>query len=320
MKIVIDPGHGQYGNPYPPRPGYYEGTQMWKLSTYLKPELEKRGFQVVTTRPKVTDDPALSARGKMAAGHDLIISLHSNAPASASDTKPTGSVIYRTIETPEIKPLCDKIGQRISGVMGHHYRGTMIKESGSRPGKNYNGVLRNAMASGCKAGMLIEHGFHTNLNDSAFLIKDENLKKLAVAEAEIIAEYYGSASKEKEGDILLNRTLRHGMSGEDVELVQRFLKNLGYYSGPIDGSFGPGQGFLNAVKAFQQAEGLQVDGVVGPATRARIIEMMLEPKKEVEKIVEVESPALKKKVESLEAELKRYEDFFKQFGSFINRP
>ena len=138
----------------------------------------------------------LFRKGKMAAGHDLIISLHSNAPAKASDTKPTGSVIFRTIETPEIKPLCDKIGTKVSEIMGHHYRGTMTKESGSRPGKNYNGVLRNAMAAGCKAGMLIEHGFHTNLNDSAFLIKDENLKKLAVAEAEIIAEWFGKEKNE----------------------------------------------------------------------------------------------------------------------------
>ena len=27
MKIVIDPGHGHYGNPYPPG-GYYEGTDV----------------------------------------------------------------------------------------------------------------------------------------------------------------------------------------------------------------------------------------------------------------------------------------------------
>ena len=46
------------------------------------------------------------------------------------------------------------------------------------------------------------------------------------------------------------------------------FEGSGYYTGPIDGEFGPGQGFLNSVKAFQQAEGLAADGVIGPATRA----------------------------------------------------
>jgi N-acetylmuramoyl-L-alanine amidase len=278
IKITIDPGHGQYGNPYPPQKGFYEGTQMWKLANFLKPELEKYGFEVTTTRPKLTNNPSLSSRGKMAAGHDLIVCLHSNAPARRDDTKPTGSVVYRTIETPEIKPLADNIGKKVSDLMGHHFRGTMVKESGSRPGKNYNGVLRSAMAAGVKAGMLIEHGFHTNLKDSAFLIKDENLKKLAVAEAGIIAEYYNQKEKGEADESMVYRTLRHGLSGEDVGFVQRFLGLQGFYSGPVDNSFGPGTRFLNAVKDFQKANGLKVDGVIGPATRAKIMDILLQGK------------------------------------------
>jgi N-acetylmuramoyl-L-alanine amidase len=306
LKILIDPGHGQYGNPYPPRPGYYEGTQMWKLSTYLKPELEKYGFEVKTTRPKVTDDPALSARGKMAAGHDLIISLHSNAPAKASDTKPTGSVIFRTIETPGIKPLCDKLGQKISEIMGHHYRGTMIKESGSRPGKNYNGVLRNAMAAGCKAGMLIEHGFHTNLKDSAFLIVDENLKKLAVAEAEIIAEWFGKGENMNYLDS--TQTLHKGIKGDLVKQLQQDLIKLGYSLSPYgaDGSFGS---LTEAVvKKWQKVNGLVADGRFGPASKAKMAELLKAPEKDYKKLYE----AAQKKVKELEAEIARVKNLAKQ--------
>ena len=72
------------------------------------------------------------------------------------------------------------------------------------------------------------------------------------------------------------RVIRFGTKGEDVGQVQRFLKNLGYYKGPIDNEFGPGQGLLKAVEAFQKAEKLQVDGVVGPETQARITEILLE--------------------------------------------
>ena len=279
IRITIDPGHGQYGNPYPPRKGYYEGTQMWKLANYLKPELEKYGFVVVTTRPKVTDDPSLSTRGQMARGHDLIVSLHSNAPATASDTKSTGSVIFRTIETPEIEPLCDKIGKKVSEIMGHHYRGTMIKESGTQPGKNYYGVLRSAMAAGCKAGMIIEHGFHTNPKDSEFLIKDENLKKLAVAEAEIINDWFNGKGGKVLSYLDSTSTLSRGMKNDYVKQLQQDLIKLGYSLSPYgaDGSFG--KVTEDAVKKWQKDNGLVVDGKFGPASRAKMKEL-LKPKKE----------------------------------------
>lgn len=108
----------------------------------------------------------------------------------------------------------------------------------------------------------------------------------------------------EDGEIMLSRTLRHGMTGEDVGLVQEFLKNLGYYTGPVDKSFGPGQGFLNAVKAFQAAEGLDPDGSIGILTRTRIIELMLAPKET-------------KREAELEKELKRYKDFIAQLGTQI---
>ena len=103
-------------------------------------------------------------------------------------------------------------------------------------------------------------------------------------------DYSNSKQEEvkKEGDILLTRTLRRGDSGEDVKLVQEFLKARGYYAGPIDGKFGPGTGFFNSVIAFQKAENLEPDGVIGAKTRAKIIEMMLEAPKPVDDTSTVE--------------------------------
>lgn len=309
IKIVLDPGHGQYGNPYPPREGFYEGTQMWKLSTYLKPELEKYGFEVKTTRPKVTDDPALSSRGKLAAGHDLIVSLHSNAPARASDTKPTGSVIYRTIETPEIKPLADALGKKVSDIMGHYYRGTLTKEHPTRKGQNYYGVLRNAMASGCKAGMLIEHGFHTNIKDSAFLIEDANLEKLAIAEAEIIAEWFGKKEVANLNYLDQTSTLYRGIKNNYVKQLQQDLIKLGYNLSPYgaDGSFGS---LTEAVvKQWQKANGLDVDGRFGPASRKKMKELLkaLEPVAGDSRIRELQS-----QVTQLEARISKITGLLKE--------
>lgn len=50
----------------------------------------------------------------------------------------------------------------------------------------------------------------------------------------------------------------------DVEKIQRRLKAFGLYRGPIDGIFGGGT--EAAVKSFQKAKKLVVDGKVGPST------------------------------------------------------
>ncbi|MBQ2928832.1 MAG: peptidoglycan-binding protein [Clostridia bacterium] len=60
------------------------------------------------------------------------------------------------------------------------------------------------------------------------------------------------------------RTLRFGMSGEDVRYTQQRLSALGYYNNGLDGQFG--NGVLKAVKAFQNNNGLTADGVLGPAS------------------------------------------------------
>lgn len=46
--------------------------------------------------------------------------------------------------------------------------------------------------------------------------------------------------------------------------IQTALKNAGFYNGEIDGKFGPQT--KSAVEAFQSANGLKVDGTVGPQT------------------------------------------------------
>ena len=54
------------------------------------------------------------------------------------------------------------------------------------------------------------------------------------------------------------------MVGEDVRAVQYALKAAGFDPKGIDGSYG--RNTEAAVKAFQKAEGLEVDGIVGPLT------------------------------------------------------
>lgn len=58
--------------------------------------------------------------------------------------------------------------------------------------------------------------------------------------------------------------VRNGSVGADVKSAQSFLALRGFSPGPQDGVFGPKT--ENAVRNYQQAKGLSVDGVVGPKT------------------------------------------------------
>lgn len=68
------------------------------------------------------------------------------------------------------------------------------------------------------------------------------------------------------GYIVPSRTLRRGYQGDDVKSVQSRLKELGYYTGAIDGQYGSSS--MAAVKAFQSKHGLTADGLAGKATYA----------------------------------------------------
>ncbi|MBN2452849.1 MAG: peptidoglycan-binding protein [Candidatus Omnitrophica bacterium] len=57
---------------------------------------------------------------------------------------------------------------------------------------------------------------------------------------------------------------RAGAYAGKMKDIQRALKTAGYYDGKIDGI--KGKGTKKAIKDFQRANGLQIDGVVGSRT------------------------------------------------------
>ena len=71
--------------------------------------------------------------------------------------------------------------------------------------------------------------------------------------------------------LVLARNLKFGDTGDDVAEMQRALANAGYSGGmnpALYGSFGSAT--RSAVKAFQKAKGLAVDGIVGEKTTAAL--------------------------------------------------
>ncbi len=59
-------------------------------------------------------------------------------------------------------------------------------------------------------------------------------------------------------------TVERGSSGSDARLVQKRLKELGYYRGTVDGKFGNAS--VDALKRFQSNNNLNPDGKAGKAT------------------------------------------------------
>lgn len=70
------------------------------------------------------------------------------------------------------------------------------------------------------------------------------------------------------GETALVNTLRYGSEGNEVATLQNRLIALGYLAGSADGKFG--RDTKSAVIAFQKANGLSADGVVGADTSAKL--------------------------------------------------
>ena len=67
----------------------------------------------------------------------------------------------------------------------------------------------------------------------------------------------------------LTRNLKKGMSGEDVRAVKEKLFALGFYSTKITKLTNDtlGSDSVDAIKRFQLKNGLEADGIVGPAAQ-----------------------------------------------------
>lgn len=189
IKICLDAGHfGTKYNQSPVVKTYYESAMVWALHLKLKAELEARGFEVITTRADINTDLSVYNRGAASKGCNVFISLHSNACSTESVDYP---VVYRAYDNKNgVDGLALQIAKKIGELMGTKQAGRTATRKNSAGGEYY-GVLRGARAVGTPFYMLIEHSFHTNTAATKWLQIDANLDKLAVAEAELLADYFG---------------------------------------------------------------------------------------------------------------------------------
>ena len=77
------------------------------------------------------------------------------------------------------------------------------------------------------------------------------------------------------GSVSAFASFQRGDDGEEFLAIQKRLVELNYTVGTLDGEFGPAT--EKAIKAFQAAQGLEVDGVVGSATYRALMNKELPP-------------------------------------------
>lgn len=191
MKICLDAGHyGKYNQGIVK--SYYESEVMWKLTNYQKQYLlEYQNVSVILTRSDINKDKAVYDRGYAAKGCNLFISNHSNAATTESTDYP---VVIRSYDNKNNSDkLALQLANKITSLMATRQSGRTWTRKGSNG--EYYGVLRGARAAGLSHYYIIEHSFHTNKKAATWLLNEDNIKKLAKAEVEVIAAYYGLKKK-----------------------------------------------------------------------------------------------------------------------------
>ena len=190
VKIMLDAGHaGNYNRGYFRK--FYESRMTWTLTNYLKNELKKYGFTVGMTKKSLWHDPKVYRRGKMAKGYDLFISIHSNWSSVKKVDYPLAIVSskYKKKLYKKAQPIGKKLVKTVRTTMKTRQKAQVwIKRQ--RNGKDWYGVIRGAAAVNVPA-VILEHSFHSNRAKCKWLMNKNNLKKMAAAEAKVLAKHYG---------------------------------------------------------------------------------------------------------------------------------
>ncbi len=120
------------------------------------------------------------------------------------------------------------------------------------------GMLSNVNCIAC----LMECGFMTNFREAKLMLDPDWVNSIGCAACQGVCEYFGVTYSAPTREVY--PILRLGSTGRFVRYLQFLLKINGYAVGNVDGVFG--RNTQSAVRAFQQANGLDADGIVGRRT------------------------------------------------------
>ncbi|MFQ7462578.1 MAG: N-acetylmuramoyl-L-alanine amidase [Agathobacter sp.] len=204
MNVVLDPGHGgndggaqaSYGGKT-----YLEKTLNLKIAQYCKEELSKyKRVNVYMTR---NDDHYVALEDRVnyakSVGASVFVSIHNNSTTSSSVH---GATVYYPNSSLNANigaqggALANEVLKQLV-ALGLANDGTRIRNSESgdtyTDGSicDYYSVIRNSKKAGFP-GIIIEHAYISNQSDATnYLGSETALKKLGIADAQGIVNYFG---------------------------------------------------------------------------------------------------------------------------------
>lgn len=254
-------------------------TREWVLNDrvadhFARAALEYEGVEILRTDDSTgktfIDIPERTDKAN-AWGADLYIDIHHNAGINGGSGG--GVVAFSYPGSAEGKKYRDAIYAAVIAAGG-------LKGDRSQPlqEKKFDSLRLTHMTA-----VLMEYGFMDSKTDAPVILTDAYSKKVAYATMEGIAKVAGlkklpvvapaePTTKTTKGDYTMEmRNLKNGCKGEDVRALQILLIGRGYSCGSAgaDGDFG--NGTHSAVRKYQKAKGLEVDGIVGKATMSSLL-------------------------------------------------
>lgn len=247
--VVLDPGHdGTHGGSS--ANGFVEAQLNLKIAQYCKAELEEYyGVTVYMTRDSAScpngggdNKSCLQRRADIARdmGANLFVSLHNNYSSASSAS---GAEIWYPNQN--YNPRTSQVGGSAASCileqltsLGLKGRGTQIRNANEDKypdgsAADYYAVIRHCKEYGIP-GIIVEHAFMSNSSDAAnFLSNDEGLKKLGVADATGIAQYFGlKKEKPEEYSAVFDAAyyadrypdLKTAFGNDDSALLQHFIQ------------------------------------------------------------------------------------------------
>ena len=261
-KVFIAPGHGG-SDPGAVANGLKEKDLNLAISLACREELENAGVTVKMSRNSDTDETLAQQISECNAfDPDVAVNIHNNAGGG------DGAEVYHSVIGGTGKVLANNILAAIV-KLGQNSRGAKTRKNSS--GGDYYGFIRQTAAP----AVIVECAFVDNKTDIAVIDSAAEQKAMGVAIAKGILTTLGIANtvttpKKEETYSMTMRQLKKGHTGEDVKALQILLEGRGYPCGKgATGNFG--NGTEAAVRSYQKAKKLTVDGIAGPATMASLL-------------------------------------------------
>ena len=221
--------------------------------------------------PKGIEPTVLANRVKKANdwGADFFLSIHHNAGINGGSG---GGIVAFSYQ---------------EGTIGATYREaiyTACIAAGGLKGNRWDATLAEdfyVLKYTSMPAVLMEYGFMDSVTDVPVILQETYAKAMGYATMAGIAKAAGLTKKNQppqkveipavpySGVQVKLQELSKGSTGEQVKALQRLLYAMDYYASTIDGSFGAVT--EAAVKAYQKAVGITVDGIAGQQTWNKLL-------------------------------------------------